>query len=591
MRTTGVALLAASCACGAALVTVTLASGKGPGNYSCTGPGQIRRSAFHFTDPGGCAINDPNAPFYDSRTGIYHLFYQLHVWEDVNRSDCASGGPGPVWGHAYSRDMVTWVPLPPALWNDQWYDRCAVYTGSATILAGGLVIMYPGICQQDDHTHNCTTGTNLNLAAPSDPRDPLLTNWSKAPSNPVVNNTGRDPSGAWQTTDGKEWRTVTFDGQVFSSSDGFKSWQRAAGPKPGFPGGECPSLFPLPGPAKPFDAGGTRGTSSIHRSGSTDGGGGGGHSGGGGGGGGGSPSSPSSSNAIRGGGSNVTHVFKHGGSWHDAYVVGRYDDGPPGSAGTWTTCPMPDGGNPRTQMGTAVNVGAAYAAKDFLDTRLKGRERRILWTWGFGLPGMLIPREVTWDAALMQLVFSPLDEFTQLRTGPLLLPHGLNGSTLASNESRMISESWLPKGAGNCSELIVRFEAPPAGCAARFGVGLLLGSGRNTSAFVDWQEPPPAAGHRAIPGNTPWTARVGVGTPDPQHYNRTVMQGVELSADWSASCLDPAGSGRWSVHENWTCLNDTCNPHGCCTPTKKTMADCEAACEGSGTCVAWTYAS
>ena len=80
------------------------------------------------------------------------------MWEDVNRSDCTDGGPGPVWGHAYSRDMVTWEPLPPALWNDQWYDRCAVYTGSATMLTDGPVIMYPGICQQDDHTHNCSTG-------------------------------------------------------------------------------------------------------------------------------------------------------------------------------------------------------------------------------------------------------------------------------------------------------------------------------------------------------------------------------------------------------------------------------------------------
>ena len=542
-------LLAASCG-----VLVTLANGKGPGNYSCGGSAQIRRSAFHFTDPGGCAINDPNAPFYDNRTGIYHLFYQLHVWEDVNKSDCTSGGPGPVWGHAYSRDMVTWEPLPPALWNDQWYDRCAVYTGSATILAGGPVIMYPGICQQGDPTHNCTTGTNLNLAVPSDPGDPLLTNWSKGPTNPVVNNTGRDPSGAWQTTDGNEWRTVTFDGQVFSSSDGFKSWQRAVGTcvnrkplpricsrtlmgcvaplrrggkathqcplgcssrltsaslgdviacrrtQPGFPEGECPSLFPLPSPAKPFGGDSDIGTNSIFRSGSDGGG----------------------SNTY----SNITHVFKHGGSWHDAYVVGRYDDGPPGSPGTWTTHhydssllhttmthhsllhgdtypgtwtthPMPDGGNPRTQMGTAVNVGAAYASKDFLDTRLKGGGRRIIWTWGFGLPGMLIPRQVTWDTALMQLVFSPLAEFTQLRTDPLPLPHGLNGSTLASNESRMISGSWLPKSAGNCSELIVRFEAPPLGCAARFGVGLLLGSGRNTSVFVEWQEPPTAVDVRA----------------------------------------------------------------------------------------------
>ena len=318
--------------------------------------------------------------------------------------------------------------------------------------------------------------------------------------------------------------------------------------------------FPLPGPAQPFNT-------------DTD-----------------TEGDSSGLNTIRSSGSNITHVFKHGGSWHDAYVVGRYDDGPLGSMGTWTTYPMPDGGNPRTQMGTAINVGAAYAAKDFLDTRLKGRERRILWTWGFGLPGLLIPREITWDAALMQLVFSPLEEFAQLRTGPLPLQHNLNGSALAPNENRMISDSWEPKGAGNCSELIVRFEAPPHGCAARFGVGLLLGSGHNTSVFVEWQEPPTAADRAAtVQGGGSWTARVGVGSPDPQHYNSTVMQGVELSADWSASCLDPAGSGRWSVHENWTCLNDTCNPHGCCTPTNKTIADCEAACESSDTCVAWTF--
>ena len=38
-----------------------------------------------------------------------------------------------------------------------------------------------------------------------------------------------------------------------------------------------------------------------------------------------------------------------------------------------------------------------------------------------------------------------------------------------------------------------------------------------------------------------------------------------------------------------TCLHDRCDPHGCCTPTKITMTDCEAACEATSTCVAWTY--
>ena len=154
----------------------------GPGNYSC---GVVPRSAFHFTDPGGCAINDPNAPFFDAEHGIYHLFYQNHVWLPVNKSDCTSGGPGPTWGHAISRDMVIWDPLPPALWNSDWYDRCAVYTGSATILPDGSpAIMYPGICEQDDDSHNCTTGTNLNVAFPTDRSVPNL--MPPSPSEPAV---------------------------------------------------------------------------------------------------------------------------------------------------------------------------------------------------------------------------------------------------------------------------------------------------------------------------------------------------------------------------------------------------------------------
>lgn len=73
----------------------------------------------------------------------------------------------------------------------------------------------------------------------------LQTHWTKDTftTNPIVNNTGRDPSTAWQTPAG-EWRLTTFDTMIMGSMD-FKTWYRI-GKQPGFPVGECPSFFPLP---------------------------------------------------------------------------------------------------------------------------------------------------------------------------------------------------------------------------------------------------------------------------------------------------------------------------------------------------------
>jgi hypothetical protein len=55
-----------------------------------------------------------------------------------------------------------------------------------------------------------------------------------------------DPSAAWRTASG-EWRAITFDGRVWSSTD-FVSWHPTPQAPNGFaiPHGECPSLFKLP---------------------------------------------------------------------------------------------------------------------------------------------------------------------------------------------------------------------------------------------------------------------------------------------------------------------------------------------------------
>jgi hypothetical protein len=58
--------------------------------------------------------------------------------------------------------------MPVGLWNDEYYDSKALYTGSATMVDGSPVIVYPGISDPP-------TGGTFNVARPADRADPLLT--------------------------------------------------------------------------------------------------------------------------------------------------------------------------------------------------------------------------------------------------------------------------------------------------------------------------------------------------------------------------------------------------------------------------------
>jgi hypothetical protein len=216
---------------------------------------------YHLRDR-TCAVGDPNEPVYDPRHQLYHLFYQVG-------SGAFPGSPatglwlpkgalvqGPLQGHAVSRDMVKWAHLPTALWNDQPYDSVAIYTGSATVVNGSVALIYPGVCDGSRPANGKPTNTgpvvwpscstdfayhyNLVLARPASAIDPLLINWTKTL---VANNTQRDPSGAWRTSDGY-YQFLTWDQVLWSSKD-FLSW-KSLGQPGGLPVGDCPSLFQLP---------------------------------------------------------------------------------------------------------------------------------------------------------------------------------------------------------------------------------------------------------------------------------------------------------------------------------------------------------
>ena len=270
-------------------------AGCGPANQHCPDPPKTGPT-FHLTPRchGGGGGNDPCAPLFDPVHRVYHVFFQDHLAAPTPTTVAHHGG-GPIWGHWLSKDLVRWARAPVAIWNGldtsvsphrtTPYDNGAIFTGSGTLVNGSMKLIYPGLCDPNATGTGCPPSTghghqcNLAVALPSDPADPLATNWSKPSGNPFATNAGRDPSAAWQTPSG-EWQFTTYLGDLFGTMD-WISFYPVAEKVAGW-GGECPSLFPLP---RQVDA--TTGSG--------------------------------------GGSSKYTHVYKHSSGNRDWMILGRYE--------------------------------------------------------------------------------------------------------------------------------------------------------------------------------------------------------------------------------------------------------------------------
>lgn len=283
-----------------------------------------QRTSFHF-QPEKNWMNDPNGPMFYK--GWYHFFYQYNpngaVWGDI------------VWGHAVSNDLIHWLHLPLAMVADQWYDINGVWTGSATILPDGQVIMlYTGSTNESMQVQN--------LAYPANLSDPLLTNWVKYSGNPVLlpppginKKDFRDPTTAWYTSDGK-WKfaigskvNTTGITLLYHTKD-FKSYELLDGLLHSVPGTgmwECVDFYPV---SKTGDKGLD---TSVH-------------------------------------GPGVKHVMKTSldNDRSDYYALGTYDE----KNDTW----VPD--NPNIGIGIRYDYGLFYASKTFYDQQ---KRRRVLWGW------------------------------------------------------------------------------------------------------------------------------------------------------------------------------------------------------------------
>ena len=212
-----------------------------------TPPNEPHRPYFHFTPPEKW-MNDPNGMVYFD--GEYHLFYQHYpdstVWGPMH------------WGHAVSRDLVTWEHLPIALYPDQlgyifsgsavidWNNTSgfgkdgrppmiAIFTHHEPVArkAGSEVFEYQSIAYSNDRGRS----------------------WTKYADNPVVANPGirdfRDPKVIWDESS-QQWVMIfaAHDHAKFYGSPDLKNWTPLSefGRDYGTHAGvwECPDFFPMP---------------------------------------------------------------------------------------------------------------------------------------------------------------------------------------------------------------------------------------------------------------------------------------------------------------------------------------------------------
>ena len=139
-------------------------------------------------------INDPNGFVYFR--GEYHLFYQFYPYDSVW---------GPMhWGHAKSKDLITWEHLPVALAPDQDYDRNGCFSGSAIVKDDRLWLMYTGHIEEETGVRQVQ-----NMAFSDDG-----IHFEKIEQNPVA--TGADLPDELIAADFRDPKLFEKDGRYYS---------------------------------------------------------------------------------------------------------------------------------------------------------------------------------------------------------------------------------------------------------------------------------------------------------------------------------------------------------------------------------------
>lgn len=197
------------------------------------------RPIYHFAPAFGW-MNDPNGMVYYD--GTYHLCYQHNPygtrWQNMS------------WGHAVTKNLVSWQHLPEALCPDSLgtiFSGCTVVdqTNSADLQTGEEKTLLTFF------THSERQGQFQSLAYSNDKGK----SWQKYSGNPILRHETardfRDPKVFWYAPDQK-WVMILAVGQVmeiYSSADAVNwAYESRFGEGQGAHGGvwECPDLFELP---------------------------------------------------------------------------------------------------------------------------------------------------------------------------------------------------------------------------------------------------------------------------------------------------------------------------------------------------------
>jgi len=207
---------------------------------------QLYRPNFHFT-PKANWMNDPNGMFY--LNGKYHLYFQYYPEDNVW---------GPMhWGHAISKDMITWEEQEIALYPD---DIGMIFSGSAVVDKDNtsgfgkdgiapIVAIYTYHNMQGEKDGEIDFQTQAIAYS----LDEGMT-WIKYNGNPVIPNPGikdfRDPKVFWDDSTSKWIMSLAAGNKImFYSSLNLKNWkfESELGEDIGAHGGvwECPDLFPI----------------------------------------------------------------------------------------------------------------------------------------------------------------------------------------------------------------------------------------------------------------------------------------------------------------------------------------------------------
>ena len=123
----------------------------------------------HFKPARGW-MNDPNGLVFFE--GYYHVFYQYAPHYEVPWREPMH------WGHARTKDFLTWEELPVALYPDQWYDAGGCWSGTATVKDGTLYLIYSSI-----HT---PTGAEQHVESVSVAYSTDGIHFEKYENNPVI---------------------------------------------------------------------------------------------------------------------------------------------------------------------------------------------------------------------------------------------------------------------------------------------------------------------------------------------------------------------------------------------------------------------